>query len=165
MSNILFTLILLSPFLCLQGAFALPLDSGVVVRVVDGDTLYVKSERMVEKVRLIGVDSPELHDRQTGKPQCFSREALRFSHTFLGNTVTLSKDPITKNRDVYGRLLRYVTKQGQTVSINDQLVSQGYARVYTRTPFSHEDTYIKKQNSAQASGRGMWDKKHCKYRL
>src|SRR5438128_1640217 len=72
-----------------------------VIRVVDGDTLVLSG---VGKVRLIGIDTPEVY----GQVECFGREASRFAKRELppGREVTYRLG--TEPRDRYGRALAYV---------------------------------------------------------
>lgn len=107
-------------------------ESGVVVHVVDGDTIDVKLSSGVERVRLICVDTPE-----RGKPGF--GEATNFTKLLvMDKVVTLEKD--VSETDRYGRLLRYVYIGGD--SVNRALVAGGYARVYRYPPdVAHCDEY------------------------
>jgi micrococcal nuclease len=88
-----------------------------ITKVVDGDTFEVNMDDRIERVRLIGLDTPE-----TKKPnspiECFGIAASNFAHQMLDNQqVRLEADPINTNRDRYGRLLRYAyLKDGQLVN-------------------------------------------------
>ena len=79
---------------------------GKVVRVVDGDTIHVRVGDTREKVRYIGVDTPE--SLKPGTPvQCFAKRASAFNHRLVaGERVRLVLD--AEPRDRYGRLLAYV---------------------------------------------------------
>lgn len=73
-----------------------------VTRVVDGDTIWVDRRGMNEKIRLIGVDTPELYDPR--KPvQCFGQEASDYTKALLGQQVYLEPDPSQDSVDKYGR--------------------------------------------------------------
>lgn len=78
-----------------------------VVRVVDGDTITVAWRGQMERVRLIGVDTPETHHPDTPR-QCYAPEATRFTEHLIRDKVRLVADPLGDNRDIYERLLRYV---------------------------------------------------------
>ena len=98
-----------------------------VVKVIDGDTIKLENG---EVVRYIGIDTPEtVHP---SKPvQCFGKEASDKNKELVeGKVVKLEKD-IT-NKDKYGRILRYVWVGD--LFVNDELVRQGYAYVYTYPP-------------------------------
>jgi len=89
-------------------ALAYAAEQGRVVQVIDGDTIKVRIGRMVETVRLIGVDTPETVDPR--RPvQYFGREASQFTKRMAhGEEVTMEPDPECSDRDRYRRLLRYV---------------------------------------------------------
>ena len=89
-----------------------------VTRVVDGDTLWVNTEGGDTKVRLIGVDTPELLDPRS-PVQCFAQEASDFTKSALtGQVVYLEYDPSQDSVDRYGRLLAYVwTLDGRLVNL------------------------------------------------
>ena len=97
------------------------LESGVVDRVNDGDTITLRGGA---KVRLVQVDAPEL------SRDCFGREASRelASLAPVGTKVTLTPDPRLDDRDDYGRRLRYVFVRGTNVNV--ALVRRGAASPY-----------------------------------
>lgn len=132
-----------------------------VKRVIDGDTIELSTG---EKVRYIGVDTPELHDPK--KPaQCFAQEAMEQNKKLVeGKTVRLEKD--VSNVDRYKRLLRYayitnpVASSG-SILINDYLIRQGYGYAATFPPdVKHSQEFILAQTEARLNSRGLWDK--CK---
>jgi micrococcal nuclease len=127
-----------------------------VVRVVDGDTILVAlAGGREERVRLIGVDTPE-----TVKPdtpvQCFGKRASSYSHRLLdGRDVRLVAD--AEERDRYGRLLAYVYREPDELFVNAALVSGGYARTLTIAP---NDRFAARfavlAAAARKAGRGLW---------
>lgn len=129
---------------------------GTVTVVYDGDTVRVRlADRKDERVRLIGVDSPELDDaREQVRLMAFL--AKRFTFTRLYQTkVDLLPGP--EKRDAYGRLLAYVrTAEGEM--FNETLVREGFAFAYLKFPF--DDAWRKKlkdaENSARRMGKGLW---------
>ncbi|MCH9688767.1 MAG: thermonuclease family protein [Deltaproteobacteria bacterium] len=120
----------------------------VVVRVYDGDTIELDSG---ERVRYLLVDTPEL----TGDPECYATEATQFNRTLVeGKTVQLSYDAQCTDR--YDRLLAYISING--ASVNERLISQGYACVL-QIPPNGEDraaAYRQLQTDAQADLVGLW---------
>src|SRR5689334_4640170 len=84
------------------------LPIATVVRVIDGDTVDVRLEGQVVRLRLIGIDTPEVVDPR--RPvECFGREASARAHELLdGQTVAVESDPTQGDTDRYGRLLRYI---------------------------------------------------------
>ena len=131
---------------------------GVVTRVVDGDTIVVTIDGRDEKVRLIGVDTPETVDPR--KPvQYFGKEASSFTKRMAtGKTVRLELDQasaVTGHRDKYGRLLAYVYLPDGTL-LNAEIIRQGYGHAYTRFPFARMDEFRALERKAQEAGRGLW---------
>jgi len=121
-----------------------------VKRVVDGDTIELESG---EKVRYIGMDTPETKSPTKGV-QCYGHEAsLRNQQLVEGKVVTLEKD--VSNTDRYGRLLRYVSVDG--VSINHQLVAEGYALASSYPPdIARQAEYRAAEAEARTKGLGLW---------
>lgn len=132
-----------------------------VTRVVDGDTIIVDTNGAQEKIRLIGVDTPETVDPR--KPvQCFGKEASLFTKNLLeGREVRLESDSSQGDRDKYGRLLRYVFLEGGTF-INREIIAQGYGHEYTyRTPYQYQADFKTAERRAQETHRGLWSPDAC----
>ena len=129
-----------------------PSEQVLVERVVDGDTLVVAGG---DRVRLIGVDTPETH--HPSKPaEPFGLEAFEYTREMVeGKHVTLQFDP-GESRDRYGRTLAYVYVDGQF--LNEALLLNGYARALTRYPFSAEMKSRFRAAEAQAKSKkiGIW---------
>jgi micrococcal nuclease len=121
-----------------------------VERVVDGDTIVITGG---ERVRLIGVDTPESVKPDT-PVQCFAREASAFLERLVeGRKVRLELD--VEERDRYGRLLAYVYRGD--LFVNAELVRRGYATVATFPPnIRHVDTFVRLQREARQNERGLW---------
>ena len=121
-----------------------------VTRVIDGDTIEIEGG---EKVRYIGIDTPETVDPR--KPvQCFGVEASKKNKEMVeGKMVRLEKD-IT-DRDKYNRLLRYVWLND--VFVNLELVKQGFAYSYSYPPdIKYQGEFLKAQQEAREAKRGLW---------
>ncbi len=126
-----------------------------VVSVVDGDTIIVDMGSRTELVRLIGVDTPELHHPKE-PVQCYAEEAKQFANEFLGKTaVKLVADPLDDNRDIYGRLLRYVYRPDGRM-LNTELVKQGYGFAYIHFPFLKAVQMVSYQSAARKAKLGLW---------
>ena len=129
--------------------------SARVVRAVDGDTLVVqRTSGAQERIRVIGVDTPE--DVAPGRPvQCWSRRAAAFTaHALQGRDVLLV--PGRERRDRYGRTLAYVTRT-DGFALEDALLRGGYARTLAIAPnIDHEARYAELELQARRSGRGLW---------
>ncbi len=131
---------------------AAPALQGKVVRVSDGDTLVVQVDpNRQEKVRLVGIDTPEMAQKPWGERAKVFTERLA-----LGKVVRLETD--VQPRDQYGRLLAYAYV-GKTF-INYELVRQGYAMLLTYPPnVAHVDMFTKAQQQAHQEGKGIWNSK------
>ncbi len=140
------------------GTTAVSGDTGVrVVRVVDGDTIIVEIDGREERLRYIGVDTPESVQPNT-PVECFGREASAENARLVeGKRVELERD--TSNRDRFNRLLRYVyvVENGQRTFVNQALVANGFAYASTFPPdVRHEDTLRAAQREARDESRGLW---------
>lgn len=125
-------------------------DPVLVRYVVDGDTIDVTG---VGRVRLLGIDAPELgRVYDTAAP--FAREARdRLTALVLHRWIRLEQEGQTL--DAYNRHLAYVmTEDGQFV--NATLVREGLARVTARTPLSRLAELQRAEADAQSFRRGMW---------
>jgi micrococcal nuclease len=130
-----------------------PALEGVVVRIVDGDTIHVRLADRVEKVRYIGVNTPELHHPTRGE-EAGGREARDVNRGLVeGRRVRLEVD--VQARDRHGRLLAYVWVGD--VMVNAELVRLGFAQVMTVPPnVRHQALFVKLQRDARAARRGLW---------
>ncbi len=119
-------------------------------RVVDGDTVVLDGG---EKVRLIGVDTPETKDPR--RPvQYFGREASAFTKKLVeGKLVRLEYD--RTRRDRYGRTLAYLRLEDGTF-VNLEIVREGYGFAYTKYPFRYMDEFRNAERHARAERAGLW---------
>lgn len=127
-----------------------------VVRVVDGDTILVALDGREERVRYIGVDTPETV--KPGAPvECFGKRAsARNAALVAGRRVRLVRD--AEARDRYGRLLAYVYRADDGLFVNAALVRDGYAEPLTIRPnTAHAGEFAALARAAQAAGRGLWN--------
>ncbi len=116
-----------------------------VTRVIDGDTFETETG---EKVRLIGINAPEISD-------IFGQEAKQYLSDLIENkNVDLRTDNISNDRDRYQRLLRYVFRDG--VDINKKMVSDGYAFAYLKYHFSKSTDYEQAQILSRGANKGIW---------
>jgi endonuclease YncB( thermonuclease family) len=130
---------------------------GKVTKVVDGDTVDVRLRSgKTKRVRLIGIDTPEVY----GGLECGGKKASASLRrlTPVGTPVRLVSDPTQDRVDRYGRLLRYVHKASTGRDVNRTQVARGWARVYVydNNPFKRVSGYRKAQRAAKAAGRGIW---------
>jgi len=143
------------PFVALAVSLAWSGEQATVVRVVDGDTLVVSIAGREERVRLIGVDTPEtVHPQKPVK--YFGKEASAFTKRMAeGAVVRLETDPGTADRDKYNRLLRYVYLPDGKL-LNAEIIAQGYGFAYTNYPFGKMEEFRKLEREAREASRGLW---------
>jgi micrococcal nuclease len=121
-----------------------------VRKVIDGDTILLNNG---EKVRLIGVDTPETKHPQKSV-QRFGKEAYLFTKRMAeGKEVRLEFD--WQKRDKYGRLLAYVYLLDGTF-LNAEIIKQGYGFAYTRFPFKYLEEFRKYEREARENKMGLW---------
>lgn len=131
--------------------------NGTLVRVVDGDTAVIRIESTDEKVRFIGINTPESVDPR--RPvECFGKEASKHLKELLpkGTRVRVERD--VEPRDKYGRLLGYIYRASDGLFINLAQVTEGYARAYTFPPnVAHVDEFRDAEAAARGAGTGLWN--------
>lgn len=116
-----------------------------VSRIIDGDTFETETG---EKVRLIGINAPEISD-------IFGIESKQHLIELInGKTVTLQTDKISNDRDRYSRLLRYVILDG--IDINKKMISDGFAFAYLKYRFEKSNDYKEAQLTASEQNKRMW---------
>ncbi len=122
-------------------------------QVTDGDTIVVNMNGKKEKIRLIGVNTPETRDPR--KPvEYFGKEASLFTrNTVLGKEVRLEFDQ--RKRDKHRRLLAYVYLTDGTF-LNAEIIRQGYGFAYAVYPFKYMEEFRKLEKEARENNRGLW---------
>ena len=139
-----------------------------VKRVVDGDTLLLTNGK---RVRLIGVDTPEVHEskklyrdaERTGRDiktiKALGRKASAFTKSLVDRKeIRLEYDQANAHighRDKYGRILAYVYLKDGTL-VNAEIIRQGYGFAYTRFPFGYMEEFRRYEREARQNGRGLW---------
>ncbi len=153
-----------------EGKFSVPLGRNynyadiLVKRAVDGDTLVLEDG---ERVRLTGIDTPELHESQklyrdaqrshqdARTIQKLGRRAYEFTKSLVeGKRVSLEFD--VEKHDKYGRLLAYVYLKDGTF-VNAQIVKQGFANLMSIPPnVKYADLFLSLYRQARNDKRGLW---------
>jgi micrococcal nuclease len=132
--------------------------TGTVVRTVDGDTVWVRLASGVEKVRYIGIDTPEVHHPTRGE-EPGGRAATEINRGLVGER-PVRLEPDVQLRDRHGRLLAYVwvkRADGVEVMVNAEMVRLGYAQVMTIPPnVRHAEMFRKLAAEAREQRRGLW---------
>ena len=130
--------------------------NATVVRVIDGDTIDASIHGTTERVRLIGVDTPETKKPNT-PVQCYGPEASDFTkHTLpVGTAVLIVRD--VEAREVYGRMLGYVYRSTDGLFVNLELAVEGFARPLTIRPNdAHVTEFVGAARAAEAADVGLW---------
>jgi micrococcal nuclease len=124
-----------------------------VAWVVDGDTIAVGAG---ERVRLIGINTPETRDPR--RPvECFGEQAAARTRAILpaGTSVRLVFD--VERTDRYGRTLAYVYRVRDGLFVNAALVAEGYAQVATYPPnVAHAEEFLRLERLARFFRSGLW---------
>jgi micrococcal nuclease len=138
-----------------------PLQEAVVVRIVDGDTIWARFEGRDWRVRYIGIDAPEPRDVV---PEPWATEATAANRALVaGQTVFLERD--VSETDRFGRLLRYVwlpiapdeAGADAWLLVNLELVRAGFARAVSFPPDVGYQEYLRAaEQDAREAGRGLW---------
>ncbi|WP_244409410.1 calcium-activated nuclease EcnA [Methanocaldococcus jannaschii] len=147
---------------------------GKVVKVVDGDTVYVEVNGELWKIRLLGVDTPEIHKRNNpyeyyllnGTPITDTKylkewgyKAKHFAEKELKNkTVIIVFDNEAPKKDKYGRYLAYIfiNNSNNLINFNEELLKYGYARVYISN-FELKDEFLNVEREAKENRVGLWN--------
>jgi micrococcal nuclease len=131
-------------------------NSATVKRVVDGDTIEIAIGGKTERVRLIGVDTPETKHPTKGV-ECYGPEASAYTEQLLPTGTALRVERDIEARDKYGRLLLYVYTADSNVFVNLDLVMNGYARPMVFEPnTAHKADFAQAATQAELRNVGLW---------
>lgn len=124
-----------------------------VTRVIDGDTIEVSITGLIYKVRYIGIDTPELDDKDPAM-RALAQNAVSYNRQLVGGKmIQLEKD--VSETDRYGRLLRYVYT-GE-IFVNAELVRKGFAWAKAYPPDTRHQSYFEAiEKEAKEGRRGIW---------
>ncbi len=149
---------------------------------VDGDTFDIGSCGSGERVRLLGVDTPEVftdgpesctaeefYDPET-ETCCYGTEASDYLKELMRDRDLRVRLEFDKDcEDEYGRILAYAwllpPERDDTASepefdelfLNEELLREGYARVYDYdTSIRYYQDFVAYQTEAVEAGRGLW---------
>lgn len=130
-------------------------DVGNVVKATDGDTLTVRINGVgIRDVRILGIDTPETY----GGSECGGQEATGSMAKFapVGSTVVLLSDPSQADKDRYGRMLRYVERNGRDVGRAQLFTGHSEVYVYNNKPVRRTANYRVAQKQAMNRNAGLW---------
>ena len=137
--------------------------NATVEHIVDGDTIDVTIDGgEEERIRLIGIDTPEIaHAARGGRPaqvaECFGDEAHRYTESLLpvGTPVRLERDVVP--RDDYGRMLAYVYRASDGIFVNYEIIRHGYAQPLTIPPnVTFSELMVGAARDAERDDAGLW---------
>lgn len=137
----------------------------IVTKVIDGDTFKMSNG---EKVRLLGIDTPEKFDSdkldrqssQSGRDKETIKKLGDASSEYVrklveGKKVTMIRDPGYDDKDKYGRSLRYIYMEDGTF-VNAKILEDGYANVFYSKQISKIDEFKRLERDARENKRGLW---------
>lgn len=130
--------------------------NATVEYVVDGDTIDAIIDGRQERVRLIGIDTPETK-RPNSPIECYGPEATTFTESLLpvGTPIRIERD--TVNRDDYGRVLGYVYRADDGVFVNYETIRQGFATPLSIEPnTTYVDLFVGAARAAESDDVGLW---------
>lgn len=120
-----------------------------VVRVLSGQTLEVTGTNGTMRVRLVGIDAPDMRQQPWGRAAKDQLEAM-----IGGKAVLLQFD--MQDRDQLGRRLAYVWQNGEL--LNEKLLAQGYVLAVARDPnHKYDQRFSRAQEWARLMGQGIWN--------
>jgi micrococcal nuclease len=139
-----------------------------VVEVVDGDTVDVNLDNRKETIRILGIDTPEVHgqnipgeyflENTSENRRCLrniGQKASQYAKQKMSNReVRVVQDPKSDTRGSYGRLLAYI-EYNQT-DLGKKLLEKGYARVYNSS-FTRIEEYRELETQSREAGIGIWN--------
>ncbi|MDH4231144.1 MAG: thermonuclease family protein [Nitrospirota bacterium] len=124
-----------------------------VEKIYDGDTIGGVVDSRFEKIRLIGIDTPEMEQRPWGRK---ARKCLKSLLAATDAKILLEYD--VERRDKYGRILGYIWMRDGRL-INEELLKEGFAVLLTIPPnVKYEKRFRVAQRRARESKTGIWGK-------
>jgi micrococcal nuclease len=158
-SHLLFLLLFAHALLlssCSTDSLTASPNSATMKRVVDGDTIDIEIGGNTERVRLIGINTPETKHPTKGV-ECFGPEASAYAEQLLPAGTALRVERDIEARDKYGRLLLYVYIANTNVFVNLDLVMNGYARPMVFEPnTAHMADFAQAATQAELRNAGLW---------
>lgn len=165
---LIFILAVLLTFLFRQNLFRPSPDTTTVVRVVDGDTFEIMYHGQHERIRLIGIDTPESRrnikaERDANRSRddiktivSHGKEAARFVKSLVNPGDRISIEFDVQQRDRYGRLLGYIYLPNGKM-LNEEIIRAGYANVMTIPPnVKYQKRFLAAYREAQGDKIGLW---------
>jgi micrococcal nuclease len=132
-----------------------------VLDFIDGDTADVRFlegslSGSEERIRLIGIDTPEINHSDTASSECYAVMAWNEAAELQGDQEAwLSYD--AQCQDFFGRTLAYISRRSDLFFLNEHLVAEGFGRALSIPPSDHfRDEFATLEVTAQEQARGLW---------
>lgn len=139
-----------------------------IVKVVDGDTFEIRYLGKIEKVRLIGIDTPEAHANAKAVKDAArtgadikviveqGNDAKDFVKQLVPDGTPVRVEVDVNERDKYGRLLAYLYFEDGRM-INEEIVKAGFANLMTYPPnVRYRERFADAYRFARANRKGLW---------
>ncbi|PID83508.1 hypothetical protein CSB11_00870 [Candidatus Campbellbacteria bacterium] len=140
-----------------------------VVRVVDGDTLILKMNDKNQRVRLVGINTPESMAVNGRVVECFGQEAKKEAKRILEGQKVYFEVQENDYFDKNGRMLGFVFLKNQdgkyTENFSETMIKNGFGYEYTYKGrfYKYQKEFKAAQKSAQKNQAGLWNKENgCK---
>lgn len=140
-------------------------EKAFIKRVIDGDTYELENR---ERVRALGIDTPEKYEsnkldrdaERTGQDKKTIKRLGQLATEYVkdlleGKKVELVREPDYEDKDVYGRLLRYVYLEDGTF-VNMKIIEEGYATAFRKYQISKLNELIEAEKHARINKKGLW---------
>ncbi len=143
----MYKLILITLLLCYQLSYSN--EKGIVSKIIDGDTIYLKTNQKEIKVRLQFIDAPELN-------QSFGKESKLFLESLILNRLVIVKG---NKKDKYKRILGVISLD--EVDINLEMIKAGAAwhfkkyAEFDQTEYQYQ-IYDEYEQQAKFRELGLW---------
>jgi len=136
-----------------------------VVKIADGDTITILMDGDNEKIRFIGIDTPEVGN-STKESDCYGDEAKSEMERLLeGHMIKLEFDETQGERDRYDRLLAYVYLD-DGLFLNQHMIENGFAKEYTyKYKYKYSDDFRRAEDNAIFKKAGIWNPEICQQEL
>ena len=156
---VIITKIMLS-LLSILGCEISDTNTGTLISVIDGDTINVNVNGKTQRVRLIGIDTPETK-HPNKKIECYGMEANRYVNTLLPKNTKVIIHLDKETKDKYGRMLAYVYIKHNNLFVNLDLIQKGFAKTMKFYPnVLHAYEFDKAASKAKTEKVGLWKMCH-----
>ncbi len=126
-----------------------------LLSVIDGDTIAIQRDGQRERVRIIGIDTPEL-GRDGASDECYAQEATTLLERIVaGGEIEMRADESQGDTDRYGRLLRHLYIDDISVAVQLIAAGAGYEYTYDK-PYLGQDEHRAAEAAAIAADAGLW---------